>query len=99
GPGGRSWGDLGQSGQPVDMVRERLLRAWRGEIQARYVYEALARREDDPKRAEILRRIADAEATHRTRLEARMTQLGIPVPDAGTVRISPWLKLQSRLAP
>ncbi|HKA12485.1 MAG TPA: VIT1/CCC1 transporter family protein [Candidatus Dormibacteraeota bacterium] len=81
------------------MVRERLLRAWRGEIQARYVYEALARREDDPKRAEILRRIADAEATHRTRLEARMTQLGIPVPDAGTVRISPWLKLQSRLAP
>jgi len=81
------------------MVRERLLQAWRGEIQARYVYEALARREDDPKRAEILRRIADAEATHRTRLEARMTQLGIPVPDAGTVRISPWLKLQSRLAP
>jgi len=81
------------------MVHERLLQAWRGEIQARYVYEALARREDDPKRAEILRRIADAEATHRTRLEARMTQLGIPVPDAGTVRISPWLKLQSRLAP
>jgi len=81
------------------MVRERLLQAWRGEIQARYVYEVLARREDDPRRAEILRRIAEAEATHRTRLEARMRQLGIPVPDSGTVRISPWLKLQSRLAP
>ena len=81
------------------MVRERLLQAWRGEIQARYVYEVLARREDDPRRAEILRRIAEAEATHRTRLEARMRQLGIPVPDPGTVRISPWLKLQSRLAP
>ena len=83
----------------LDTVRERLLQAWRGEIQARYVYEALARREDDPKRAEILRRIAAAEATHRTRLEARMSQLGIQVPDPGTVRISAWLKLQSRLAP
>ena len=83
----------------VDVVRERLLQAWRGEIQARYVYEALARREDDPKRAEILRRIAEAEAGHRTRLEARMAQLSIPLPDPGTVRISPWLKLQSRLAP
>src|SRR5262249_59711342 len=45
GPFGRSSGHLRQTGQPVDMVRERLLRAWRGEIQARYVYEALARRE------------------------------------------------------
>lgn len=83
----------------VDIVRERLLQAWRGEIQARYVYEALARREADPRRAEILRRIAEAEATHRTRLEARMAQLSLPLPDPGTVRISTWLKLQSRLAP
>ncbi|HKA51399.1 MAG TPA: VIT1/CCC1 transporter family protein [Candidatus Dormibacteraeota bacterium] len=91
--------EAGEQPPTVDMVRERLLQAWRGEIQARYVYEVLARREDDPRRAEILRRIAEAEATHRTRLEARMKQLGIPVPDPGTVRISPWLKLQSRLAP
>jgi len=83
----------------VDIVRERLLQAWRGEIQARYVYEVLARREADPRRAEILRRIAEAEATHRTRLEARMAQLSIPLPDPSTVRISTWLKLQSRLAP
>jgi vacuolar iron transporter family protein len=82
-----------------DGVRERLLQAWRGEIQARFVYEALARREDNPRRADILRRIAEGEATHRGRLEARMTELAIPVPDPGTVRISLWLKLQSRLAP
>lgn len=82
-----------------DGVQERLLTAWRGEIQARYVYEALARREEDPRRADILRRIAEAEATHRARLEDRMTQLGMTVPDPGSVRISPWLKLQTRLAP
>jgi VIT1/CCC1 family predicted Fe2+/Mn2+ transporter len=80
-------------------VRERLLTAWRGEIQARFVYGVLARREGDTRRAEILHRIADAEATHRQRLEDRMTALGIPIPDPSTVRISPWLRLQARLAP
>ena len=80
-------------------VPERLLQAWRGEIQARFVYEVLARREQDPKRADILRRIAEAEGTHRARLERRMTELGIPVPGVGSVRISWWLKLQARLAP
>ena len=57
---------------PAPGVRERLLTAWRGEIQARYVYEALARRERDERRADVLRRIAEAEASHRARLEARM---------------------------
>ena len=80
-------------------VRERLLTAWRGEIQARYVYAVLARREGDTRRAEILRRIADAEATHRQRLEARMTALDIPIPDERSVRIPLWLRLQARLAP
>jgi VIT1/CCC1 family predicted Fe2+/Mn2+ transporter len=80
-------------------VRERLLKAWNGEIVARYVYGVLASRESDSERADILRRIADAEATHRHRLEARMTALGIPVPDPSTVRIPVWLRLQARLAP
>jgi vacuolar iron transporter family protein len=80
-------------------VRERLLKAWRGEIEARYVYAALARREGDTRRAEILRRIAEAEATHRQRLEGRMTALGIPIPDERSVRIPLWLRLQARLAP
>jgi vacuolar iron transporter family protein len=78
---------------------QRLLAAWRGEIEARAVYEILARREKDPKRAEILRKIAEAEAGHRRRIEARLTELGVPVPDPSSVRISPWLKLQARVAP
>jgi len=84
---------------PSPAVRERLLRAWRGEIEARYVYGALASREPDGRRADILRRIAEAEATHRARLEARMTELGIAIPDEASVRISRWLRLQARLAP
>jgi VIT1/CCC1 family predicted Fe2+/Mn2+ transporter len=78
---------------------ERLLRAWRGEIEARRVYDVLRRREPDARRAEILGRIADAEATHRQRIESRLTELGVPVPDPASVRISFWLKLQARLAP
>jgi VIT1/CCC1 family predicted Fe2+/Mn2+ transporter/ferritin-like protein len=80
-------------------VVDRLLTAWRGEVQARFVYEILARREQDPHRADILRRIAEAEAGHRRRLEERLSQLGVAIPDEASVRISPWLRLQARLAP
>jgi VIT1/CCC1 family predicted Fe2+/Mn2+ transporter len=82
-----------------EAVRQRLLRAWRGEIQARYVYDVLARREPDASRADILRRIAEVEAGHRARLEARMRELGIVVPDERSVRIPAWLRLQARLTP
>jgi VIT1/CCC1 family predicted Fe2+/Mn2+ transporter/rubrerythrin len=78
---------------------ERLLTAWRGEIQAGAVYELIAAREKDPDRAEILRRMAAAEAGHRGRLEERLRQLGAELPDASTVKISRWLRLQARLAP
>jgi vacuolar iron transporter family protein len=84
---------------PDPAVVDRLLRAWRGEIEARAVYETLVAREPDPKRAEILRQIAAAEGTHRERLEARLRELGAPIPDPSTVRISPWLRLQARIAP
>src|SRR5256885_10477243 len=77
----------------------RLLEAWRGEIEAGAVYELIAKRERDPKRAEILRKMAAAEGGHRRRLEARMRELGIPVPDPASVRISWWTRLQARLAP
>ena len=80
-------------------VVDRLLSAWRGEVQARLVYEILASRESDPRRADILRRIAEAEAGHRRRLEERLTQLGVAIPDESSVRISPWQRLQARLAP
>src|SRR5205807_7310255 len=40
-----------------------------------------------------------AESGHRRRLEHRLGQLGVPVPDPATVRIPIWLRLQARLAP
>ena len=79
--------------------RQVLKRAWRAEIQARYVYRVLAQRERDPRRAAVLGRLGDAEASHRQRLEARLAELGESLPDPDQVRISPWLRLQARLAP
>jgi vacuolar iron transporter family protein len=82
-----------------DAVAQRLLQAWRGEIQAGQVYELIARRERDERRAEILRRMSEAEAGHRTRLEARMRELGIAVPDPDEVGLSTWQRWQARVAP
>jgi VIT1/CCC1 family predicted Fe2+/Mn2+ transporter/rubrerythrin len=79
-------------------ARERLLQAWRGEIAAGKAYELIARRLPD-READILRRMAAAEAGHRARIEARMSELGIPIPDPATVRLSRWERLQARLAP
>ena len=80
-------------------VAKRLLDAWRGEIEARAVYEALAAREKDERRSAVLRKMASGEKGHLERVEARMRQLGIPIPDPATVRLSPWQKLQVRVAP
>ena len=77
----------------------RLLTAWRGEIQARMAYEALAARERDPKRAEVIRRMAEGEASHRRRLEARLRELGAEIPDASAIHLPLWTRLQIRLAP
>jgi VIT1/CCC1 family predicted Fe2+/Mn2+ transporter len=79
-------------------VRERLLKAWEGEIVAGAVYELIARRMPD-REAQILRRMAEAEAGHRERLEQRMQTLGIALPDPGGVRLPLWLRLQARIAP
>src|SRR5206468_4270199 len=59
----------------------------------------VAAREDDPERAAILRRMADAEAGHRTRIEARLQSLGVAIPDPATVRLTLWTRLQIRFAP
>jgi rubrerythrin len=91
-----------QRSSPVTAPQEavdRLLRAWRGEIVAGAVYELIARRERDPRRAEILRRMAAAESGHRERIERRLGELGHAVPDPATVRVSPWLRMQARVAP
>ena len=87
-----------QSPESDPAVRERLLTAWRGEILAGAVYELIARRLDD-READILRRMAQAESGHRRRIEARMTELGIPIPDRATVKVPLWLRLQARIAP
>jgi VIT1/CCC1 family predicted Fe2+/Mn2+ transporter/rubrerythrin len=79
-------------------VRDRLLEAWRGEIVAGRVYDLIAQRMP-AREADILRRMADAEGGHRRRLEARMTELGIPIPPVESVHLSLWLRLQTRIAP
>jgi vacuolar iron transporter family protein len=77
----------------------RLVEAWRGEVEARAVYTILAQRMRDPRRAHVIREIADGEARHRERIEKRLRELGQPVPDPSTVPISTWLRLQARFAP
>ncbi len=79
-------------------VRERLLKAWRGEIQARAAYQLIARRLPE-REAEIMGRMAEAEASHRLRLEGRMRELGIEIPSPDSVRLSWWTRLQTRIAP
>jgi VIT1/CCC1 family predicted Fe2+/Mn2+ transporter/rubrerythrin len=75
------------------------LEAWRGEVEAQAVYKILANRMRDPRRAQVIREIADGEARHRERIEKRLRELGQPIPDPSTVRISPWLRMQARVAP
>ncbi len=81
-----------------DEVSQRLLAAWRGEILAGAVYRLIARRLE-PREAEIMRRMADAEGGHRRRLEQRMTELGITIPNPDAVAVPVWLRLQARVAP
>jgi VIT1/CCC1 family predicted Fe2+/Mn2+ transporter/rubrerythrin len=83
---------------PSDAVA-RLQTAWGGEIEAQTVYTILANRMRDPRRAEVIREIAAAEGRHRERIEKRLRDLGQEIPDPSIVQISPWLRLQARLAP
>ncbi len=82
----------------ADEVRQRLLKAWEGEILAGSVYELIAARMPD-REAEILRRMAKAEGGHRERLERRMEELSIEIPDPKSVGVPFWLRLQARVAP
>lgn len=85
--------------EPTPDLSKRLLAAWRGEIEAQAVYHALALREKDERRASVLSRMAEAEISHLKRVEARMRELGVPIPDPASVKLSPWLRLQIRTAP
>jgi vacuolar iron transporter family protein len=89
---------VAQETVPKEAV-QRLRQAWRGEVEARAMYSILAGRESDPRRAQIIRAIADAEASHRQRIEKRLRELGEAVPDPSSVKLG-WLKrLQARVAP
>ncbi len=79
-------------------VRARLLKAWSGEIVAGGMYELIAARLP-AREAEIMRRMAEAESSHRQRLEARMTELGIAIPAVESVKIGTWMRLQAKFAP
>jgi vacuolar iron transporter family protein len=81
-----------------DEAKSRLLQAWRGEILAGAVYDLIARRMPE-REAKILQRMSEAEGGHRRRLEQRMQELGVPVPDPRTVRVPLILRLQARVAP
>jgi vacuolar iron transporter family protein len=83
---------------PPKEVRERLLSAWRGEITAGTMYDLIAQRLPE-REAEILHKMAAAESSHRQRLEARMQQLGIAIPDPSSVKIGWWMRMQARIAP
>ncbi|HEX3690677.1 MAG TPA: VIT1/CCC1 transporter family protein [Solirubrobacteraceae bacterium] len=83
---------------PPAEVSKRLLTAWRGEILAGAVYHLIARRLE-PREAEIMGKMAEAEGGHRRRLEQRMSELGITVPDPDSVTVPLWLRLQARVAP
>jgi VIT1/CCC1 family predicted Fe2+/Mn2+ transporter/rubrerythrin len=83
---------------PSAAVIERLLHAWREEILASLLYELIAARMPT-REAEILRRMAQAEAGHRERLEGRMRELGIEVPQPASVQMPVWRRLQARIAP
>src|SRR5712692_4745643 len=82
-----------------DAAVSRLLDAWRGEVEARAVYTILTDRMRDPRRAQVIREIADGEARHRERIEKRLRELEQPIPEVSTVHISTWLRLQARVAP
>ncbi len=80
-------------------VSARLIDAWTDEVRATIVYGLIAQRETDPRRAQVLNALADIERSHRGRLEQRMLELGIALPDERTVGLSHWRRLQARLAP
>src|SRR5437588_10949144 len=94
----RSYAAGVETSQAPGEVRDRLLKAWRGEIIAGAVYGLIANRMDE-READILRRMAEAESGHRNRLEHRMQELGIQVPDPATGRRGWRLGLQARIAP
>ena len=70
---------------------------WHREMEAATTYRILAERERDPRRREILTRLAEAELRHAARWADRIRVAGGRVPDAAAVR--PALGLALQVAP
>ena len=78
---------------------ERLTEAWHGEMEAEALYVRLARREQDPEKAAVLARMAEAKIQHRVRIERRLRQLGAIPPNPAEFWLPIRLRMQARLAP
>src|SRR5579859_1890615 len=52
-----------------------------------------------PRRADVIRQIAEAEGRHRERVEKRLRELSVAIPDPATVKLSWMQRMQARLAP
>ncbi len=64
---------------PDQQFKNNLLQAWRDECNAARNYQALAARERDPGRKEILTKMAESEVRHAERWAARLKDLGVDV--------------------
>lgn len=71
-----------------------LLKSWHREIEAAVTYRALAERETDPRRRDILQKLVMAEQEHAAKWGARIRELGGAVPDPSTVKSALGLTLQ-----
>jgi VIT1/CCC1 family predicted Fe2+/Mn2+ transporter len=75
-----------------------LRQAWRDECNAARNYQALAERERDPARKEILERMAASEVKHAERWAARLKELGVQVSEyreTASERARRWMLTQS----
>jgi len=83
-------------GEPSTQLRA-LETCWRRETEAAATYRALAGRERDPRRREILTKLVEAEVRHAARWAERIREAGGSVPDAASVK--PALGLSLQVAP
>lgn len=68
------------SGARRQRVLEALEESWQAEMEGYHTYLALAERDSDPVRAQVLRHLAQAEIEHATLWEGRIKELGGPEP-------------------
>lgn len=67
-------------------VLQALEKSWYREMEGAATYRLLAQREKDPRRREVLEKLAAAELGHAEKWSARIRELGGTVPDPSTVK-------------